>query len=544
MFNSVQDGGFRRTRQGRAQARNLIAATAVAAAAAVGLASTEATVPAARADGASTINITVDPTFTAGIIAGLLDVLGVDDIPIPINQEIPVPIIGPITIGTLELVLHNVPSNPASIYNAINGYSGWSTTGSTRYRFPATVGIGNGAFDLVNAYRAQLDSVHGNTPSGYTPFVPGPGGQVNFTSQVLIYGQNPYRPNGGILTRFGPLLNLFGVDTTLPPVGRHTDATGKIVLNTATLDLTWAYDPLSDFPVTLNPFSLANSALAALPTNLLGGVEIDPAFQEQLVDAGLNIAGTLGVLYNLSGGVLTPPDGQAWYATLIPKDLPLLEPLRLPVRVINAVSSLIGHPLNLGTPLADALQPALSILVNTGYTDVRTPTDGGTYNRTFDQSATDVPFLSQAPLTPAEWAQVPGDVVRALIVGFQDSFPVLRFGQPAPTLVVDGNHLAISYDSTPVTAGATVPTAAAAPDASTEADSATPAVPKVATSGHRSAVGGAVQTRASSAASRPGAQRTTSRAEVHRASSPDSTSKASASARKSTADRSATRSGR
>jgi hypothetical protein len=78
------------------------------------------------------------------------------------------------------------------------------------------------------------------------------------------------------------------------------------------------------------------------------------------------------------------------------------------------------------------LEPALEILVNTGYTDVVTPTDGGTYNRTYRQSGDYVPFLSQAPLTPAEWLQVPGDVLRALVVGFQDAFPILRFGQTAP----------------------------------------------------------------------------------------------------------------
>ena len=91
------------------------------------------------------------------------------------------------------------------------------------------------------------------------------------------------------------------------------------------------------------------------------------------------------------------------------------------------------------------MEPALEILVNTGYTDVVTPTDGGTYTRTYRQSGDYVSFLSQAALTPAEWLQVPGDVLRALVVGFQDAFPILRFGQTAPMLTVDGNHLAITY---------------------------------------------------------------------------------------------------
>ena len=83
--------------------------------------------------------------------------------------------------------------------------------------------------------------------------------------------------------------------------------------------------------------------------------------------------------------------------------------------------------------------------MNTGYTDIETPTQGGTYDRTFATSDVTTPFLSKAPLTPAEWAQVPGDVLRALVVGFQDAFPILRFGQTAPKLVVDGDHLKIVY---------------------------------------------------------------------------------------------------
>ena len=106
------------------------------------------------------------------------------------------------------------------------------------------------------------------------------------------------------------------------------------------------------------------------------------------------------------------------YGTLAPTDLPLLEPLRLPARLVNAAFQALGVPITVPTPLADALQPAAEILVNVGYTDVQTPSEGGTYNRTYDQSGTYTPYLSVNPLTPAEWAQVPGDVVRALVNGF------------------------------------------------------------------------------------------------------------------------------
>ena len=214
----------RRSRQGRGsmtkRTRTWRRPLALATAMTVGVAAAPAPLPEAQAD----INIpliTQDPVFTAGILAGLIAGLGVDNVTIPLNLSIDSGIIGigTITIGDLDLVLRNVPSSPQSIYNSINGWNGWSTSGSTRSRFPATLGIGNGAYDTVNAYRAQLQSVAGDTPPGYTPFVPGPSGQTNFTSQALLLVQDPYRPNGGILTRFGPLLQ--------PVRCRHDAAAGR-----------------------------------------------------------------------------------------------------------------------------------------------------------------------------------------------------------------------------------------------------------------------------------------------------------------------------
>lgn len=430
--------------------KTMIAATSAAAATAVGFAGSP--MATAADPSAITINVTQDPTFTAGLLAGLLDQIGPDVLTIPLNIEIPnVPIVGTIVIGDLNLVLDNVAANAPAIYNAINGYNGWSS-GSTRYRFPLTLGIGDGAYDLVNAYRAQLASVQGATEQGLSPFVPGPDGSVNFTSQALILVNNSYRPNGGILSRFSAPLNVLGVDTSMPAPGKVSSDSGKIVLNTATMDIAWAYSPLADFPVTLNPFSIVNSLFAAVPANLLGGIQEVAGLD--VTNAGLNVAGALGILFKMTGGLVPIPDGEAWYGTLVPNQLPILEPLRLPAQIIN----LIAGQQVVGTPLADALEPALKILVNVGYSDVVTPSEGGTYNRTFTTSSTPESFLSVNPLTPQEWAEVPGDVFRALIAGFQESFPILRFGQPAPVLTVSDNHLDVTYPS--ASSSAAVPSSA------------------------------------------------------------------------------------
>ncbi len=376
-------------------------------------------------------------------------------------------------VGTITINLGYAPMLPSVLAGDINAFpfGGFTPVLATFKRQPggglgAAIlgGSGLGAYNAGVAYEALLASAGGTTPAGFEPLVPS--GKVNsltgescnigptcvqgtnITNLAVAEVNNPGTPNGGLFARFAPILNIFGIEG-VSRGGASASSTG-LALNAATVGLALGYNLISDFPATLNPVSLLNSVLATvLPTNLLGGAELAGAGKSE-------IYAKLGALAALNLSSTT-------YSTLVSPDLPLLEPLRLPSRIINLIAGALGLPVNLGTPLADALQPALSILVNTGYTDIQTPTEGGTYNRTYDQSGTYVPYLSQAPLTPAEWLQVPGDLVRALVVGFQDAFPLLRLGQPAPVLTVDGNHLAITYPTPP----------AAAPVA---ADVSTPAV--------------------------------------------------------------------
>ena len=113
--------------------------------------------------------------------------------------------------------------------------------------------------------------------------------------------------------------------------------------------MSWAYDPVSDFPVTLNPFAIVNSLFAGLPTNLLGGLggtvlTNGDGTPTDLTGLGLSVAGTLGILNRL-GGQRDRNPVKTFYATLVPNDLPLLEPLRLPSRLINLVFGIdLRHP--------------------------------------------------------------------------------------------------------------------------------------------------------------------------------------------------------
>lgn len=412
----------------RAVTRRLILLSAAAAAA--GAATLTGPAPVANAT-----DVTIDPTITTGPLMGLIAGLGVTSVPITV---------GSLGIDNLVLQLANTAADPVSLNDAVNAVpmktrlqqlplcalGGTGLAGNCRV--VPVIATGRGGVAMIDAYRAMIASAQGNTPAGYSELIPGQ------TNLGLVLVSDPLRPNGGLYTRFEFIADLFGIDTSIPPIGQPTGERSGVILNPALVDATWAYNPLSDFPVTLNPFSLLNSLMAGLPTNLLGGSELVASFGTDPTTATGNDA-TNAILAGFGGtviGGLAPAPGTAGstsWVTLAPDDLPILEPLRLPARILNYIATLAGEVGQLKTPFADALQPAFEILVNIGYPDVVTPADIAAdpatygnyapYERTFGLSATSTPFLSEQPLTVGELLRVPGDVVGALITGFQDAFP-------------------------------------------------------------------------------------------------------------------------
>jgi len=411
----------------------------------------------AAAPDAQALDYTWDPTYTAGTLAGIIDFIGnafpgtsVAGIynsgpPQSISVSVPdVPLVGSVN---LNLNLDYLPGGSggvyggsAYLYNTLGGIPQPTCSGSyaSNCRYALMLGTSGATLDLAEAYRAQVQSVTtGDTPAGFIPFEAAPNStpaRPTQTNQGLVFLQNPLRPNGGILSRFPGLTNAIGLDPTMPAAGKYTSADGRVAVNTTTVDATWAYDPVGDFPAVFNLFALTNSLLATLPLNLIGGLSgyvlANSAGQEATItDLGLNLA----ALLQLGGlpliGTLPMTDGVSYYATLVPNQLPILAPLRLPAQGINAVLGALNSPFLLGNPLADALEPALKILVNIAYDDV---VAGGAYDRTFLKSATPTPFGSVDPLTPEERMAVPGDVWNALIDGFREQLSKPFFGIIVP----------------------------------------------------------------------------------------------------------------
>ncbi|MGV0744855.1 PE-PPE domain-containing protein [Mycolicibacterium sp. XJ870] len=287
------------------------------------------------------------------------------------------------------------------------------------------------------AYRDMIAAVQSNDPEW----------GVGVTGQWLIFFNNPSRPGGGLFALATPITNLFGLNLSTPPAGSYTNEStnGDItkVLNTSILDITWAYNILSDAPTTLNPLAWANAASGAvfltylipgegnnigghvLPLaieGLLDGIKVmlDPTGGQGLElvpgwDEIVDIAGDIPIL-NLDTLLEDIADaskfpGTATYITYDSGNLPLLEPFNMVPRLVSLVP---GY--NVPTPLTNSVEDALRMLVNMGYQDV----DPATLERGFDMAGEQAYFYD-SPLTPTQQLAAGQTVFNALIDGIQNN---------------------------------------------------------------------------------------------------------------------------
>ena len=290
-------------------------------------------------------------------------------------------------------------------------------------RVPIVVGFGMGAFAAGAAYPQivhdlQFQPGGANSPTkGSDPLL----GSLTVLPMLLL--RNPGRANGGLFARADPLARLFGLSTVTPDT-EFTSSGGIPILDTGLalgganlvpvkVDATVQYDLMSDFAAWPNPFSIANNLMGfLLPTYILRGVDLanlTPQLQAQLTD----------ILSQIGAG----PLALNAYLTLPTNSLPLLEPLYLLTDLTNMMT-LGAFPNPLGT-LANALAPALTALVNLGYTDV-VRTEDGNYVRTLDQAGDPTPFMS---FPDVDWSKVPADIFNLMVKGIQKEF---FSGNPTP----------------------------------------------------------------------------------------------------------------
>lgn len=154
----------------------------------------------------------------------------------------------------------------------------------------------------------------------------------------FVYIASPTVPNGGIYARFpnlGPL-GLLGFTSTGAAEQSPYDETF----------ITIEYDPIGDFPAYANPLSLANAAAGFL--YLHGDPTPDAA---DLSDPDAVIVTP----------VSTPGGGTDTYILVKTEHLPLLQPFRDVSTALNTTA--------FTEPVLSAIEPALKLGVDMGYTD-------------------------------------------------------------------------------------------------------------------------------------------------------------------------------
>ena len=345
-------------------------------------------------------------------------------------------------------------------------------------RVPVVVGFGIGALATGMAY-PQVEADLPNQPGGTAG---PPGSSVTIVPMLLL--RNPGRNDGGVAARFAHFFAPFGIDTATNDF--EVQADGNAVLVPVKVDATVQNDPLSDFAAWPNPVTLANNAAAlAYPTYILRGSDtsgiglatLNPLVANLVGNFGSAIIGD-GVTVDLPGDlpnvdlsreaailalnpVLTDALGQEFpginidipngpnpgdryeslnqYYTLENGAQPILEPFRYPTDLMSVVT---GQTIT--NPFADAVEPAISMLGNLGYTNVvqygDDPTDfRDDYQRDFSNNfgsngGEAMPFGSLPK--NINWNAVPADFVRALAGGFQDAFlygGIPGLNNPPPT---------------------------------------------------------------------------------------------------------------
>ncbi len=283
-------------------------------------------------------------------------------------------------------------------------------------RIPIVIGYGFGAMAAGSAYEQALADL-GNQPRLGAN---GGGPLGSLTLLPMILANNVGRANGGMLARFYPLFELLGIDLITPDVQASNAGTGIPILGTGIelgaanlvpikVDATVQYQPYSDFAAWPNPFTLFNNLLAGTigASYILRGVELDSALDQILDEVGETVSDALDLGNPLNINI---------YLTLATSTLPLLEPLYLAGDLLNMVS--FGTLGTLPIRLANALAPAMTSLVNLGYTDVVRNPDG-TYTRTLDDPDTATPFMS---FPDVNWGRAINDVLTSLANGFHKEF--------------------------------------------------------------------------------------------------------------------------
>ncbi|MGB8405969.1 MAG: hypothetical protein WCE30_18060, partial [Mycobacterium sp.] len=380
--------------------------------------------------GSSTANLQSDLTSALNsALAGLnLSIIGLT---IPVGtllQSAVDPLIGGLVSGLTSGLQGTVSSAVSGVISGTTGsISGALNTAVTAainaipnlsvadLRVPIVIGSGLGAFSAGAAYKdvlAELSAQPGGANfAGTNPVA----GSLTILPELLL--NNAGRANGGLLARFSSILKLFGINAVTPDVATSSSggtaigstglALGGANLLPVKVDATVEYQLMSDFAAWPDPFTLVNNLASLIPTYMLRGLDTSAAIGQVTTALQSLVSG-------LTGQQSVNPN---IYLTVAAKTLPLLEPMYLVGDVMNLVG--LRPVATFVNDLANAMSPALTSLVNLGYSDAYWDPTTGTYQRTLQSAAQQVQF---GTLPHINWSQVLPNVLNSLVKGFQTAF--------------------------------------------------------------------------------------------------------------------------
>ena len=205
---------------------------------------------------------------------------------------------------------------------------------------------------------------------------------------IFVLLANPNRPNGGLLGRAAP--------TSVPNSGVSAAVATPIDTGIATIDITFQYDAVADYPAYPSNFlsvlnTLAGARIHSGSTTTLNG------YTEAELTAAISDPANRQIY------------GDTMYITIPAKSLPLVDLLR----TFGAENRLS----NFTTPIADLIEPTMRLLVELGY-------DRTSYGQA-------QPF---GPLPANNQLQLDALTTAAASAGLDAVISALKQGAPGPSL--------------------------------------------------------------------------------------------------------------
>lgn len=242
-------------------------------------------------------------------------------------------------------------------------FPGWGGLSGARWNVSVASGVAQLTSDLIGTYNPTPDNqvvVFGYSQGATVASqVKRNLGQLSDTQKAdiaFVLIGNPNRPNGGLFERLALLGTVPILDATF---GQPTPTNTGI----QTTDIAFQYDGVADFPTY--PINLLADLNAVAGFAYIHGTYLAPNAKSDPGELpnGLDPATLETTVQEIVANCQTDPrcqqHGDTTYVTIPTPNLPLLQP----IRDLGSAT----HLQFITTPLVDLVQPALRVLIETGY---------------------------------------------------------------------------------------------------------------------------------------------------------------------------------